>query len=162
MKLGYVFMVFLMLFSCNRNAYEAPENLISEEQMVEVLYDHMLLNAAKGINKKILEKHIANPTQYIFDKYNIDSTQFAQSNTYYAHNSEVYASIYNRLKERLELDKKIMEDLVAEEKKKRDSIRKVKTIKSDSLTMLKYGQKKLTPRKRLPLKKIDSLQQLNQ
>ena len=162
MRLVYVFMVFLMLFSCNRNAYEAPENLISKEQMVEVLYDHMLLNAAKGINKKILEKHIANPTQYIFDKYNIDSTQFAQSNTYYAHNSEVYASIYERLKEKLELDKKTMEDLVAEEKKKRDSIRKTKTIKSDSFTVLKYGQKELTPKNRLPLKKIDSLQQLNQ
>lgn len=162
MKLGFVFMVFLMLFSCNRNAYEAPENLISEEQMVDILYDHMLLNAAKGINKKILEKHIANPTQYIFDKFNIDSTQFAQSNTYYAHNSEVYASIYNRLKERLELDKKTMEDLVAEEKKKRDSIRKAKTIKPDSFTMLKYGQKKLSPKNRLPSKRNDTLKRLNQ
>lgn len=162
MKLGYVFMVFLMLFSCNRNAYEAPENLISEEQMVDVLYDHMLLNAAKGINKKILEKHIANPTQYIFDKYNIDSTQFAQSNTYYAHNSEVYASIYERLKEKLELDKKTMEDLVAEEKKKRDSIRKAKTIKPDSFTVLKYGQKKLSPKNRLPSKRFDSLRKQNQ
>ena len=130
--------------------------------MVDVLYDHMLLNAAKGINKKILEKHIANPTQYIFDKYNIDSTQFTQSNTYYAHNSEVYASIYNRLKERLELDKKTMEDLVAEEKKKRDSVRKTKTIKPDSFTVLKYGQNKLSPKNRLPSKRFDSLQQLNQ
>ena len=162
MRLVYVFLVFLMLFSCRRNAYAPPENLISEEQMVDVLYDHMLLNAAKGINKKILEKHIANPTKYIFDKHNIDSIQFAQSNTYYAHNSEVYASIFERLKKKLELDKKTMEDLMAEEKKKRDSIRKAKTIKSDSLTMLKYGQKKLTPRKRIPLKRFDSLQQLNQ
>ncbi len=162
MRLVFVFMIFLMFFSCTRNTYEAPENLISKERMVEVLYDHMLLNAAKGINKKKLEKHIANPSQYIFDKYDIDSTQFAQSNIYYAHNSEEYASIYERLKEKLEFDKKLMEDLMSDEKRKKDSIRKTKIIKPDSLTMLKFEQQKRSPKNRLPSKRFDSLQQLNQ
>jgi len=113
MRIWSFLLIFTLCVSCNRNTYEAPENLIEEDQMIEVLSEFMLLNAAKGINKKILEKHIADPTQYIFDKYGIDSTQLANSNTYYAHNSEAYASIYEHLKKKLESDKKVLQDLVA-------------------------------------------------
>ena len=132
MRIWSFLLILTLCVSCNKNTYEAPENLIEEDQMVEVLSEFMLLNAAKGINKKILEKHIADPTQYIFDKYGIDSTQLANSNTYYAHNSEAYASIYERLKKKLESEKKVLQDFVAEEKRIRDSIRKTKLVKPDS------------------------------
>ena len=144
----FVLSVFLLI-SCQRDKYKAPENLISEEQMVDVLYEHMLMNAAKGINKKVLEQHIQDPAQYIFDKFNIDSLQFAQSNTYYANNNEVYASIYERLKQKLESDKKAMELLVEAEKKKNDSIKKSKRKEKDTIFEFNRKEKSLKNR-RLP------------
>ena len=155
MRIWSFLLIFTLCVSCNRNTYEAPENLIEEDQMIEVLSEFMLLNAAKGMNKKILEKHIADPTQYIFDKYGIDSTQLANSNTYYAHNSEAYASIYEHLKKKLESDKKVLQDLVAKEKRIRDSIRKTKLVKPDSALDLK--NQKLTLKNRLPSKRIEML-----
>lgn len=159
MRFFYAFLLILTIFSCTRGAYKPPENLIPEDQMVDVLYEYMLLNSAKGINKKILEKHIVNPTQYVFDKFDIDSIQFAESNTYYAHNSEVYASIYASLKEKLELNKKAMEDLIADEKKKRDSLQNLNRVRLDSLK--KTQQIKRTPKNRLPSKRFDSMQKRN-
>ena len=120
----FVLSVFILI-SCNRDKYKAPDDLIPEDQMVDVLYQFMIMNAAKGINKKILEQHIEDPSQYIFDQFNIDSIQFVNSNIYYANNNEVYASIYKRLEQKLESDKKAMQ-LVEAEKKKNDSIKKSK------------------------------------
>ena len=68
--------------------------------MVDVLIDFMIINAAQGSNKKILEAAIKNPVQYIFKKHNIDSLQFENSNDYYVHNVEVYNSIYKRVKKK--------------------------------------------------------------
>ncbi|MDA8572772.1 DUF4296 domain-containing protein [Flavobacteriaceae bacterium] len=154
----FVLSVFLLI-SCQRDKYKAPENLISEEQMVDVLYEHMLMNAAKGINKKVLEQHIQDPAQYIFDKFNIDSLQFAQSNTYYANNNEVYASIYERLKQKLESDKKAIELLVEAEKKKNDSIKKSKRKEKDTIFEFNRKEKSLKNR-RLPEIR-DTLQKRN-
>ena len=68
--------------------------------MVDVLIDFMIINAAQGSNKKILEATIKNPVKYIFKKHNIDSLQFENSNDYYVHNVEVYNSIFERVKKK--------------------------------------------------------------
>ena len=74
MRIWSFLLILTLCVSCNKNTYEAPENLIEEDQMVEVLSEFMLLNAAKGINKKILEKHIADPTLFV-NKNKINSTK---------------------------------------------------------------------------------------
>lgn len=155
----FVLSVFILI-SCNRDKYKAPDDLISEEQMVDVLYQFMIMNAAKGINKKILEQHIEDPSQYIFDQFNIDSIQFVNSNTYYANNNEVYASIYKRLEQKLESDKKVIELLVEAEKKKNDSIKKSKIKQRD--TVFEFNRKERSIKNRLSPKKIDTLQKRSQ
>ena len=100
------FLAFLLILqSCNKNAYEAPVDLIPEDQMVEILSDLMILNSAQGANKKILEDRLKNPLGYVFKKYNIDSTQFENSNAYYARNIDQYSLIYQRVKEKLDAKK---------------------------------------------------------
>ena len=126
------FLAFLLILqSCNNNAYEAPVDLIPEDQMVEILSDLMILNSAQGANKKILEDRLKNPLGYVFKKYNIDSTQFENSNAYYARNIDQYSLIYQRVKEKLDAKKQRIQKRIETQNKVADSLRK---LKSDSLT----------------------------
>jgi hypothetical protein len=139
-----IYILICVFFSCN-SAVEKPkkpENLISEEKMVDIMYDVFLLNSAKGVNKKLLELNGVFPEQYVFEKYKIDSTQFANSNNYYAYDTKTYESILNRIKEKIDLKKKEFEALEkveeAERIRKADSIKEVRAKERDSL--VKYDK----------------------
>ena len=126
------FLAFLLILqTCNKNAYEAPVDLIPEDQMVEILSDLMILNSAQGANKKILEDRLKNPLVYVFEKHNIDSTQFENSNAYYARNIDQYSLIYQRVKEKLDAKKQRIQKRIEIQNNVADSLRK---LKIDSLT----------------------------
>lgn len=132
-------LILVVFLGCNKSIErpEKPDNLISEAKMADIMYDAFLLNSAKGVNKKILEEHGVLPEKYVFDKYNIDSTQFANSNNYYAYDTKTYESILNMIKEKIETNKKEFEALdkveEAARKKKTDSLRLIRTKTKDSL-----------------------------
>lgn len=148
-KLFYI--IICLFFSCNSSIEkpQKPENLIPEDKMAEIMYDVFLLNSAKGVNKIILEVNGVMPENYIFEKYSIDSTQFAESNNYYVYNTKTYESILNKIKEKIDLKKKEYEALdkieEAEKMKKADSIREIRKREKDSL--VKIGE--LKPRANL-------------
>ena len=71
-----------------------PENLISKEKMIDIIYDMTLINVAKGVNKSILENNGIIPEQYLFNKHSIDSILFAKSNEYYSYDLKTYQTIY--------------------------------------------------------------------
>ncbi len=98
------------------------------------MYDVFLLNAAKGINKKILEKNGISPQEYVYKKHNIDSLQFALSNNYYSYDTKTYEKIMENVKIKIEADKVIVDALSAKEKKTTDSLNK---IRIDSLGKVK-------------------------
>lgn len=125
MKKVFLVAVTLCFMSCNNLDIKKPSNLISENQMVEILYDVVLINSAKGVNKQLLQKNINNPETYIYKKHNIDSLQFAESNAYYTFKNEVYKSIYEKLELKLTTQKTAHEALVKEQKRVKDSILKV-------------------------------------
>ena len=128
----------LLAVACDGSGtIKKPDNLISKEKMSNILYDLYIINAAKGINRKLLENNGFVPETYFLTKYNIDSTQFADSNTYYAFNTEVYKVIVDEVKTRLEKEKEDYEELRKKEgqsaKTKRDSINKQGRKKKDSI-----------------------------
>ena len=130
-----------LVFSCNNiDRPKKPDNLISTDRMVDIITDISLMNAAKGLNKDLLEKNAINPTNYIYKKYNIDSTQFASSNNYYAYDVKEYEKIYMKVKERLENKKAEYELLQEQEKKEKDSIRKAKKKERDSINKLNINK----------------------
>jgi hypothetical protein len=136
------FLAFLLILqSCNKNIYEAPVDLIPEDQMVEILSDLMILNSAQGANKKILEDRLKNPLGYVFKKYNIDSIQFENSNAYYARNIDQYSLIYQRVKEKLDNKKQRIQKRIEIQNKVADSLRK---LKSDSLIKTRKKNRILT------------------
>ncbi|MFK7833586.1 MAG: DUF4296 domain-containing protein [Winogradskyella sp.] len=136
--IGIIILLGVFVFACNgSNNRKKPDNLISKNQMSDLLYDLYLINGAKGVNRKLLEKNGLNPEKYILEKYNIDSAQFANSNTYYAFDTETYKAIVDKVKARLEKEKEAFEVIKEREEdsiqKRKDSIREQREKLRDSL-----------------------------
>lgn len=146
-RLSISLTIVLIVTSCYQyNKPEKPKDLISKEQMVNILIDIKLLTSANGKNKKVLEDHTVYPESYIYKKYNIDSLRFANSNNYYAYYTEQYNEIYTRIKDSMvslqnalkELDKKEEEERKKETQRRKDSLDAIKS--KDSLFPLKRAQ----------------------
>ncbi|APY08125.1 hypothetical protein BWZ20_07350 [Winogradskyella sp. J14-2] len=133
-----VIVLLILVFSCDKkNKPPKPNNLISKEQMEDILYDLYVINAAKGVNRKLLEDNGVVPESYILNKHLIDSVQFAESNAYYAFDPDLYKEMVEKVKVRLENKKTSIEALEEKESKKaqkrRDSITKLNEKRRDSI-----------------------------
>ncbi|MEO6347897.1 MAG: DUF4296 domain-containing protein [Aquaticitalea sp.] len=138
MKKWIVIVLGILLINCHdSNKPKKPENLISKDKMSDILYDVYLLNAAKGINKRVLENNGILPQEYVYKKYNIDSLQFELSNDYYSYDTKIYEEIIEKVKQKLEAEKMINDALSLKEDKTKDSIYKVKLKEKKSDTSLK-------------------------
>ena len=103
MKRWGIFILSFLLLSCqNIKENKKPKNLIPQDTMVMVLTDLALFNSARNYNRRILEETGIHPEDYLFTKYNIDSTQFRLSTEYYAKNYDDYQQIYKKVKGNLE------------------------------------------------------------
>ena len=126
-----------------------PDNLISEEKMVDVIYEMTLMSVSKGVNRRILENNGVIPEKYIFEKYNIDSLQFVLSNEFYSNDLNKYLDVYNRVKEKLQENKQIIMDSIENYKKDRAkrSLEIKKGERSNTIDSIKMK------RSMMPLKK---------
>ncbi len=130
MKYYFYILLFVIFLSCeSRTKYEKPQDLIPQDQMIDLLTDMHLVNGISGIKSKNGMK--ANDYMYIlYDKYQIDSTRFAASNLYYVSNIDEYEDMFQKVKERIEGQRILMEDdsIMKPERKdkklKRPSIKK--------------------------------------
>lgn len=160
-QISIIFLL-LLFVSCGgkgKKRVKKPGNLIAMEKMVDIIYDMSLVSAAKGVNRKLMEQKGVHPDTYVYKKHDVDSAQFAQSNEYYAFDLNAYEEIYQKVKAKLEKDKKQYSDLVQVQDKARDSISKERRETRDSLSEIrdlggiKFEDKKLIGR----IKNIDSL-----
>ncbi|APX99258.1 hypothetical protein BWR22_02685 [Lacinutrix venerupis] len=137
---------------------EKPKNLITEDNMVNILVDMAIMSSAKGVNKSKIEKNGIVPDQYIYDKNNTDSLTFAESNAYYAYDIKKYDIIYNRVKDSLtairEGYKEILEKEKAE-KKIKDSIKNAKAKIEKGKNLNNKQLKSLNATKLIPKKITD-------
>jgi hypothetical protein len=118
-----------LFWACNDNSVnrpEKPDNLLSEKEMVNIIYDMSIISGAKGVNKKLIEREGIKPESYIYELHNIDSLQFLESNNYYAYDLKAYKRIYSAVRKKLEKDKVKYDTLAKKEKQKLDSINKLK------------------------------------
>ncbi len=122
--------VVMIATSCYKyNKPDKPKDLVSQETMVYVLLDLKLIGAVTGRDKKVLDSAKVDPEGYIYKKYGIDSTQFAQSNAYYTYYMDEYAEIYVKVKDslsKLKTHYKAILDKERKEKKQADSLKAVK------------------------------------
>jgi len=133
MKKIVLLVVISFLLSCtSATIYKKPQNLIPREQMVALLTDMYISNAAQ-VNHYKSGKNSIKYMSLVYKKYNIDSARFKESNRYYASNIKLYKAIYQEVLDTIEkLEKKYMalkktKDSI--QKIKRDSIKKVMKLK---------------------------------
>ncbi|MDO7170930.1 DUF4296 domain-containing protein [Mariniflexile sp. AS56] len=139
------FCLVLLVVACNSfGAPNKPSNLISKKNMVNILIDARLLGSATYFNKQKMQARGVELDKYVFEKYGIDSLQFALSNAYYAYHIKEYEEIYTSITDSLEKLKAVLKEQKLkeeEEKKITDSINALKpkdsldiVIKKDTLT----------------------------
>jgi len=159
-NVSVLMVICLLVIACNGyDKPKKPDNLISKDKMSEVLYDLYIINAAKGVNKKILETSGFIPETYVLTKYNLDSIQFAESNEYYSFDTDTYKAIIDEVKARLEKEKEEFEVVKKKEdeakKLKQDSINKIRLRKKDSIN--KLNKDTIVKSKDTILKKKDTI-----
>jgi hypothetical protein len=127
----------LGIVSCKQESIPKPDNLLSKEQMANMLYDITLINAMKGVDKRKLDSSILHFDTYLYKKHKTDSAQFAISNNYYAANPLKYNEIYGMVSARLEKERKVVDKKMEAEKQRRDSLQKAK--KEEQIKRKKLG-----------------------
>ena len=151
----------LILWSCQDvKRPEIPINLIPEDQMAEVLTEVYLINAARSFdNRTLLDKKIKLDS-FFFRKFNIDSLQFVESNSYYTSNLSAYNKLFTKVEERMALMKvetdslslKYVQELEA--KRVQDSINEAN---NDTTLIVQKDTLLIGVKDSLGLKKNDSL-----
>ncbi len=97
--------VLIILVSCSDKPVQKPDNLLSKDEMENIIYDISILQAAETYKPHILENNNIKIKEYIYKKYNIDSTTYFQNYKYYASDIKSFNKIYKHVNSRIE-DKK--------------------------------------------------------
>lgn len=142
MKKLLFLLVFLMVVSCAEKVVEEPDNLIPKEKMVDILHDLAILNTTKTTIGAKLDESGIDIMEFLYKKYQIDSTQFSESDLYYASLPLEYQTIYTEVETRLDKRQKAMEEAT---EKKNDSIRKANEKRSDSIRSAKTPKDSIIP-----------------
>ena len=154
MKFKWILIWTIFLFSCqNVEEIKKPDNLIPEQKMVEVLTELSIVYSAKNYNKKILEETGLPLNTYLYEKYKIDSLQFAQSTEFYAKNYNRFEIIYKQVKINLEKMKTGLEVIREEEVRIEDSILALKIITDSLAGKPEVNRKLLDSLKLIPAQK---------
>ena len=106
----FYIIVFFIFLSCESKVnYEKPKDLIPKDQMIDLLTDMHLVNGITGVKRKDGLK----ANDYIlvlYEKYHIDSTQFAASNLYYVSHISEYEKMFKEVEKRMESQRILFED----------------------------------------------------
>lgn len=134
-KILTLFFALAFLLGCHDvKKPKEPENLLSKDQMVDILFDLAIVNSAKGVNKKMLEDNGVIPSQYIYKKHEIDSLQFVENNNYYAYRIDEYEEIIAKVMDSMQsIKEQLSKDMKEEEERFRTPNDSIKSIKKDRL-----------------------------
>ncbi|WP_232622914.1 DUF4296 domain-containing protein [Pareuzebyella sediminis] len=113
MKNSFSFVLIAFFMSCNEQLMEKPDRLIPRDKMVSVLKDLALVNAAKTTNITRLREKNLDPMVYVFEKYDIDSVQFVESDRYYASLPVEYEKIYQEVEAEIQKDIDVLKEAEA-------------------------------------------------
>tara|TARA_B100000780_G_C20984055_1_gene393357 strand:- start:22 stop:456 length:435 start_codon:yes stop_codon:yes gene_type:complete len=102
----FAFAMVLNLTSCIDKSSKVPENVMSKEEMVEVISESQLIEAIRQrgtILPKDLNPQDEAKRQYalLFEKHNITEDQFKESYQWYLEHPQLLAEIYDLVLEQL-------------------------------------------------------------
>jgi len=126
MKNTIILLVLTILFSCIGKEKNVPQNLMTEDQMVNFLFDINIINSSRAFRNRSELNYYNIKDSLLFKKHKIDSVIFSESNFYYASNPKLYLRIYSKLETKLKLLKdSLSKDLEVHTKKRVDSLNKI-------------------------------------
>ena len=99
MKIKVLIITSLIFFSCSDNV--AEENIMTENQMIEFLFDVNLINSSRGFTNKSNYNYFAIRDTVLFKKHKIDCLTFVRSNNFYTKNPKLYLKIYSGIGDKL-------------------------------------------------------------
>lgn len=99
MKIKLLIITSLIFFSCNDKVVK--ENIMTENQMIEFLFDVNLINSSRGFTNKSNYNYFAIRDTILFKKHKIDCLTFVRSNNFYTKNPKLYLKIYSGIGEKL-------------------------------------------------------------
>ena len=122
--------------ACTSNTIiKKPKNLISKEQMVDLLTDIFIADGGDNIKNLNLQRNV-NYFPLVFEKHQIDTARFKESNYYYTSRIDDYDEILGKVDTRLKAFKKLYDDEIK-------SIDSLDRIKKDSLRISRKNIKKV-------------------
>tara|TARA_B100000508_G_scaffold133900_1_gene124165 strand:- start:47 stop:472 length:426 start_codon:yes stop_codon:yes gene_type:complete len=132
-KVFYIAIVSFLVVNCTSNTIiKKPDNLISKDQMVDLITDLAIATSAEHVKNLNLERNV-NYFPQVFEKYHIDSTRFKESNYYYTSKIDEYDEILKKVEARLKaLKKEFDTKRKLRDSLKRDSLDKAKKTLVDS------------------------------
>ena len=117
-KFIYILCIGFFIVACTSNTIvKKPDNLIPKDQMVDLLTDMLLAAGGQSIKNVDMQRRI-NYFPTVYEKYNIDSTRFKESNYYYTSRIDDYDEILGKVDARL----KSLKEQIEKERLNKDSI----------------------------------------
>lgn len=115
--------------SCKEEVVAKPNKLIDKELMTNILYDMALLESIKYQFPFAVDSNEVNTAKFIYKKYKIDSSQFAQNNLYYASHYNEYKEMFAEVESRVKTKDSIL-TLAIKKKERQDSIKILESQKN--------------------------------
>lgn len=146
----------ILVVSCQGiKPLDKPHNLIPMDRMEVIIYDMTIINSARGYNPQLFVQTGVKPESHIFEKYKIDSLQYAASTVYYSADVDGYKKLIERVRTRVEKEFKVTDSLAKIEKRIQDSIRnergKLLKYKKDSAIQAMKDAGRVVPKDSLKM-----------
>ena len=126
MKKIIILLFLITFFSCINKEKNVPQNLMSEDQMINFLFDINIINSSRAFRNRSELNYYNIKDSLLFKKHKIDSIIFSESNFYYASNPKLYLKIYSKLETKLNILKdSLSKELEVHTKKRIDSLNKI-------------------------------------
>ena len=94
-------MLVLLFSSCTSNTImKKPDDLIPRKEMINLLTDIYIANAAYNIRNKNEERQ-KNYLSLVYEKYGIDSARFNRSNLYYMSRIDDYEKMHQKVADKI-------------------------------------------------------------
>lgn len=124
-KKHIILLLLVSFFMCSCSDVQErnkPEQLLSQDKMVKIYTDMLMLDAVYRTNPKKFKSYELEPTAHIYNKFDIDSLTLAQNMNYYNLDFETNSEIYQEVRENIERKKGIIDSI----DQVKDSLRRVK------------------------------------
>lgn len=115
--------VLISVLACSDvQKHKVPERILSEDEMVEIYTDMMILDAVKRSNSKIYNAYDIEIQEHVYNKFKIDSALLKDNIDYYNLEFEANIRIFERVNDNMNRKKEVYDSI----NKVQDSLEKIK------------------------------------